>query len=131
MDIFQVSLNLTEKVKQVCWMKCLKVPQVPQEPRCLIVQVHQLPKCPSAKVPKFPSNYSHKRWKVRNLNSLNRNIYVTLKFTSRPKTPRITLKNMAFSEGNQLLAVDFHAALNEINADVIQFTNKWNWKWMV
>ena len=38
---------------------------------------------------------------------------------------------MAFSEGNQLLAVDFHAALNEINADVIQFTNKWNWKWMV
>ena len=107
-------------------MKCLKVPQVPQEPRCLIVQVHQLPKCPSAKVPKFPSNHSHKRWTVRNLNSLNRNLYVTLKFTNRPKTPRITLKSMAFSEGNQLLAVDFHAALNEINADVIQFTNKWN-----
>ena len=26
---------------------------------------------------------------------------------------------------------NFHAVLDEINADMLQFTNKWNWKWPV
>ena len=37
-------------------------------------------------------------------------------------------KNMAFSEGNQLFAGDFHAVLDEITADTPQFTKKWNCK---
>ena len=38
---------------------------------------------------------------------------------------------MVFSEGNQLFADDFHANLDEANADMVQFTKKWNWKWIV
>ena len=47
-----------------------------------------------------------------------------LRFTKPAKTPEITLKNMAFSEGNQLFAGDFHALLDEINVSMLQFTNK-------
>ena len=56
-----------------------------------------------------------------------------LKFTERPKTPWITSKkkSMAFPEGNKLFAGDLRANLNEINADMVQFTKKWNWKWIV
>ena len=35
---------------------------------------------------------------------------------------------MAFSEGNQVFADDFHANLNENNADMAQFTKRCNWK---
>ena len=50
------------------------------------------------------------------------------KFTKWPRTPGITLKkNMAFFEGNQLFAGDFHALLDEINAVMLQFSKKWNW----
>ena len=35
---------------------------------------------------------------------------------------------MAFAEENQLFAGDFHAVVDEINADMLQFTKKWNWK---
>ena len=35
---------------------------------------------------------------------------------------------MAFSEGNQLFAGDFRANMDETNADMVQFTNIWNWK---
>ena len=59
---------------------------------------------------------------------LNRNLYVMLKFTERPKTPGITL---AFPEGNKLFAGDFRANLDETNVDMVQFTNRWNWKWIV
>ena len=38
---------------------------------------------------------------------------------------------MAFSEGGQLFAGDFYAVLDEINAGMLQFTKKWNWKWIV
>ena len=38
---------------------------------------------------------------------------------------------MAFPEGNNLFAGDFHANLDETNADMIQFTKRWNWKWVV
>ena len=61
----------------------------------------------------------------------DRNLDVMLKFTKRHKTPGITLKNMAFSEGNQLFASDSHALQDEINAGMLQFTKKWNWKWIV
>ena len=35
---------------------------------------------------------------------------------------------MAFSEGNQLFAGDVRTNLDETNADMVQFTKKWNWK---
>ena len=38
---------------------------------------------------------------------------------------------MAFSEGNQLFAGDFLAFPDEINTSMLQFTKKWNWKWIV
>ena len=63
---------------------------------------------------------------------LNRNLYVMLKFTERPKTLGITSKKkMTFSEGNKLFAGDFRANLDETNADMVQFTKRWNWKWIV
>ena len=63
---------------------------------------------------------------------LNRNLYVMLKFIERPKTPGITSKkNMAFPGGNKLLAGDFRANLDETNADMVQFTKRLNWKWIV
>ena len=55
-----------------------------------------------------------------------------LKFTERPKTAGTTaIKSMAFSEGDQLFAGDFCANLYETNADIAQFTKRWNWKWTV
>ena len=53
-----------------------------------------------------------------------------LKFTERSKTPRITLKNMVFSKGTQLFAGNFLANLDETNPDMVQFTKRWNWKWI-
>ena len=35
---------------------------------------------------------------------------------------------MAFPEGNKLLAGDLRANLDETNADIVQFTKRWNWK---
>ena len=40
-------------------------------------------------------------------------------------------KNMAFPEGNKLFAGDFRANLDQTNADMVQFTKRWNWKWIV
>ena len=37
-------------------------------------------------------------------------------------------KNMAFPEGNELFAGDFRANLDETNADMVQFTKRWNWE---
>ena len=55
-----------------------------------------------------------------------------LKFTEQPKTPGTTFKkNMAFPEGNELFVCDLRANLNETNADMVQFTKRWNWKWIV
>ena len=42
-----------------------------------------------------------------------------LKFTERPKTPRITLKKHGFFEENQLLAGDFRANLGGTNTDMV------------
>ena len=38
---------------------------------------------------------------------------------------------MAFSEENKLFAGGFRANLDETNADMVQFTKRWNWKWIV
>ena len=54
-----------------------------------------------------------------------------LKFTKRPKTLGIPSKNMAFPKGNKLFAGDFRANMYETNADMVQFTKRWNWKWIV
>ena len=55
-----------------------------------------------------------------------------LKFTERPKTPEMTSKkNIVFLEGNKLFAGDFHANLDETKADLVYFTKRWNWKWIV
>ena len=63
---------------------------------------------------------------------LNRNLYVMLKFAEQPKTLGVILKkNMAFSEENQLFASDFSANQDKANADRVQFTKRWNWKWIV
>ena len=55
-----------------------------------------------------------------------------LKFTEWPKTPRTTSeKNIAYPEGNELFAGDCRAKLDGANADMVQFTKRWNWKWIV
>ena len=40
-------------------------------------------------------------------------------------------KNMAFPGGNKLFAGDLRANLDETNVDMVQFTRRWNWKWIV
>ena len=54
-----------------------------------------------------------------------------LKLTQWPEIPGFSLKNLAFSEGNKLFAGDFLSNLDETNADMVQFTKRWNWKWIV
>ena len=58
------------------------------------------------------------------MSRLNRNFCVIFRFIEQPKTPGITSKNMAFSEGKHLFAGDFHAVHEEINFDILQFTKK-------
>ena len=60
-------------------------------------------------------------------------IFFILKFTERPKILGMTSKKnkIAFPEGNKLFASDFRANLDETNADMVQFTKRWNWKWIV
>ena len=40
-------------------------------------------------------------------------------------------KNIAFPNENKLFAGDFCANLDETKTDMVQFTKKWNWKWIV
>ena len=54
-----------------------------------------------------------------------------LKFIERTKTTGITSKKTAFLEGNKLFSGDFPANLDETNTAMIQFTNRWNWIWIV
>ena len=59
---------------------------------------------------------------------LNRNLYVMLKFTERPKTPGMTSKKTLPS----LKGISrFCANLDETKADMVQFTKRWNYKWIV
>ena len=39
-------------------------------------------------------------------------------------------KNMACTERDQLLGGDFYAIMDKIEADMLQMTKKWNWKWI-
>ena len=47
------------------------------------------------------------------------------------KNRRTPEKIMAFPEGNKLFAGDFRANLDQTNADIDQFTKRWNLKWIV
>ena len=48
-----------------------------------------------------------------------------LKFAEWPKTLGMaSKKNITFPEGNKLFAGDFHANLDETNADIVQFTKR-------
>ena len=47
-----------------------------------------------------------------------------------PKHRGSILRNMANSEGDQLLAGAFHAIMDKIEADILQIAKKWNWKWI-
>ena len=38
---------------------------------------------------------------------------------------------MAFPDGNKLFVGDIHANLDGANADMVQFTKRWNWKKIV
>ena len=49
-----------------------------------------------------------------------------LKLIEWPKSSGISLKNMAFSDRNQLFAGDSRAIPDKINADMLQFTKRWN-----
>ena len=54
-----------------------------------------------------------------------------LKFTEDPKHRGSLQKNIAYPKGNKLFAGDFYANLDETNADMVQFTKRWNWEWIV
>ena len=38
---------------------------------------------------------------------------------------------MAFSEENKLFAGGFRANPDETNPDMVQFTKRWNWEWII
>ena len=40
-------------------------------------------------------------------------------------------KTLTLPEGNKLFAGDFAANLDVTNADMVQFTKRWNWRWIV
>ena len=79
------------------------------------------------------SNHSHKKQKDSlETRALQIEIFMLCwTLPSGPKHQGSLLKNMAFSEGNQLFAGDFHTLLDEINTSMLQFAKKWNWKWIV
>ena len=54
-----------------------------------------------------------------------------LKFTEQPKAQGMTSIKTLLSRRDKLFAGDFRATLNETNADMAQFTKRWNWKWIV
>ena len=56
---------------------------------------------------------------------LNRNLCYVEIYRAAQKH-RGSKKNMAFPEGNKLFAGDFRANLDETNADMVQFTKRWN-----
>ena len=52
--------------------------------------------------------------------------YLMCQITS--KKTWLSLRGM---KGNKLFAADFCANLDETNTDMVQFTKRWNWKWIV
>ena len=57
------------------------------------------------------------------------NLYVI--YRAAEKTGYEYKKIIAFPKGNKLFGSDFFANLNETSADIVQFTTRWNWKWIV
>ena len=53
---------------------------------------------------------------------------VSRNLSKSPKSWGSILKNIASSEGDQLLAVAFHAIIDKIEADILQTAKKFNWK---
>ena len=51
-----------------------------------------------------------------------------MKFAEWLKHWESILRNMASSEGDQLLAGAFHAIMDKIEADILKIAMKWNWK---
>ena len=45
-----------------------------------------------------------------------------------PKHQGSILRNMASSEGDQLLVGSFHAIMDKTEADILQIAKTWNWK---
>ena len=79
------------------------------------------------------NNHSHKKrkdspetWAVlKEMSMLCWNI------PSGPKHRGSLRKNTAYSEGKNLFVWNFRANLDETNADMVQFTKRWNWKWII
>ena len=77
---------------------------------------------------KFNKNLLNQTIVIRNRLSgntgrLNRNLYVMLKFTKRPKTPGMTSKKTLLS----LKGISrFCANLDETKVDMVQFKKRWN-----
>ena len=56
-------------------------------------------------------------------------VYIEIsKAQNSPKHRGSIFRNMASSEGNQLLAGAFHAIMDKIEAHILQTAKKWNWK---
>ena len=64
------------------------------------------------------------------MNRFNKNLYVEICGVAENTRDDFN-KNIAFPEGNKLFAGDFRANLEETNADMVQFTKRWNWIWIV
>ena len=62
---------------------------------------------------------------------LNRNLCYVEIYRAAQNTGDHFKKNIAFPKGNKLFAGDFCANLDGTNADIVQFTKRWNWKWTV
>ena len=52
---------------------------------------------------------------------------VSLNLPNSPQHQESTLRNIASSGGDQLLARAFHAIMHKISADKLQISKKWNW----
>ena len=78
-------------------------------------------------------HHSHKKWKD-SLETRAILIEISMLHWNLPSSPThqgSLQKNMAFPEGNKLFPGDLCANLDEKNADLVQFTKRWNWKWIV
>ena len=74
-------------------------------------------------------------WRLKKRWSGTRDVYIEISLVSwnlpnGPKHWGSILRNMASSEGDQLLKGAFHAILDKIEADILQIAKKWNGLWI-